>query len=497
MLLGTLVNSALATLHTATAPTCVVLSYPLESITLTYSSGETQFFPPSTYTAPTTTTYIKSAYTFATCISPGDEIPTNTISGLTPIVATAPTCVVESLPAEYYTKTYSSGESVFLGTTTYTAMTTVTSMRSARTRATCLTPGEILPSATIPTTKEGIICSTKFVPELTRIITYPPGVSGHLFPTTRNVPETSTSIIPASTDVQCDVVPDYQNQETCNAIAPLTWALLVITFITIQLTWWIFDVPLLWKKGAGMGAFFDSVAWKCLKAHAAGSAGVISGRIGSDSSEFARIYYMGKKRHETSLPPWSTWKLCASIVPDLLTIVSTVITLYEACTLPRADARRHFGFELWVYPSLPVAIIGLSLLAGEHFFPRTRKGNQLLLIFTITLLIVVEAAVSVIFWKFDTTSGSSVWWMSIIFYTIMTLPLVYVGGLHILPCLVGCFVRVGGVTIAAISHYAGGQPYCKMSGKGFAVVYLIMGVIAAILAFIGGYRHAFRVNLRK
>jgi hypothetical protein len=496
MSLGTLVTSTLATLNAATAPTCVVLSYPLESGTLTHSSGDTRFFPLSTYTALTTTTYIKPAYTFATCISPGDEIPTNTISGLTPIVATASTCVVQSLPAEYYTMTYSSGESVFLGTTTYTAITTVTSMRSAHTLATCFTPGEILPLATVATAKESIRCSTKFFPESTKTITYLPGVSGLLFATTRTVTETSTSFIPAFTDVQCNVVPDYQNQNTCNAIAPLTWVLLVITFITIQLTWWIFDVPLLWTKGAGIGAFLDSVAWKCLKAHAAGSAGVISGRIGSDSSEFARIYYIGKKLHETSLPPWSTWKLCASIVPDLLTIVSTVVTLYEACTLPRADARRHFGVELWVYPTLPAAIIGLSLLAGERFFSRTRKGNQLLLIFIITLLIVVEAGVSVVLWKFDTSDGISVWWISVIFYTVIILPLVYIRRFHMFSCAAGCFVRVGGVTIAAFNHYAGGQPYCKMSGKGFAVVYLVMGAIAAILAFVGGYRHAFRINPR-
>lgn len=254
-------------------------------------------------------------------------------------------------------------------------------------------------------------------------------------------------------------------------------------------------MPLLLQKGAGIGAFFDSVTWKCLKAHAAGSAGVISGRMGSDSSEFARIYYMGKKQHESSLPQWSTWKLCAKIVSDLLTIVSTIITLYEACTLPRAAARNQFGVELWVYPTLPVAIIGLTLFAGEHFFPRTHKGNQLLLLFIITLA-VVEAAVSIILWKFDTTDEFSVWWVSVIFYTVMILPLVYIGPFHILPCVLGCFVRVGGVSIAAFSHYAGGEPYCKMSDKGFAVIYLVMGVIAAIMACFGGYRHAFRVNAR-
>lgn len=125
-----------------------------------------------------------------------------------------------------------------MGTITYTAVTTVTYMRSAETRATCFAPGEILPSATIAITKEGIGCSTEVFPESTITLTYPSGVSGLLFAatTTRTVSETSTSIIPAFTDVRCDVVPDYENQETCNTIAPLTWALLVITFITVQMT---------------------------------------------------------------------------------------------------------------------------------------------------------------------------------------------------------------------------------------------------------------------
>jgi len=324
-------------------------------------------------------------------------------------------------------------------------------------------------------------------------VTYAPGTS-------ELAPETFTSVYPAFTDVSCSIIPDYQIQSTCNSITPLTWVILVITFITIQLTWWTFDVPMLWSQDAGIRSFFDSVSWSCLKAHAAGSAGLIAARNGRDTSQYARIYYMGMNRQDTP-PEWKSWKFYTCILTDLLVIIAACMTLYEACTLPAADARRQFGVELWVYPSLPVALIGLGLLLGEFFFPPTQKGDRLLLLFIISLLVLVELAVAIVLWKFDTVvedRTSGMWWLSIMFYIIMTVPWIFIyPPSHLFVCAAGCFSRVGGVAIAAFSHYAGGQPYCKMPGPAFGAVYLALGVVAAVFALLGGVYHGARHKRRK
>jgi hypothetical protein len=94
--------------------------------------------------------------------------------------------------------------------------------------------------------------------------------------------------------------------------------------------------------------------------------------------------------------------------------------------------------------------------------------------------------------EFDTTDGYGTWWISIIFYSAMILPLVYArttARFHVFPCFAGWFARVGGVGLAALDHYAGGEPYCKISGTAFGIVYMTLGGVAAVLAFFGGVYH--------
>ncbi|KAL1836576.1 hypothetical protein VTJ49DRAFT_4916 [Mycothermus thermophilus] len=51
------------------------------------------------------------------------------------------------------------------------------------------------------------------------------------------------------------------------------------------------------------------------------------------------------------------------------------------------------------------------------------------------------------------------------------------------------FVRVGGVSVAALNHYSGGQPYCKLQGPGFAIVYIVMGATSSFLGVYGAFKH--------
>ncbi|KAL2131095.1 hypothetical protein VTI74DRAFT_5569 [Chaetomium olivicolor] len=99
--------------------------------------------------------------------------------------------------------------------------------------------------------------------------------------------------------VYCGQIQDYRNAATCNTVDPLTWASLVIAFIAVQLSWWIFELLLLWKKNrpagddtnpgskaqkGGCKAFLHAVTWVCIRANAHGSAAILSLYRGTDTA---------------------------------------------------------------------------------------------------------------------------------------------------------------------------------------------------------------------
>jgi hypothetical protein len=59
--------------------------------------------------------------------------------------------------------------------------------------------------------------------------------------------------------------------------------------------------------------------------------------MGIDTSEYARVYYLGMRGDEEP-PRFTTWRLLTCFGSDLLTLIATGITVYQACTLPEFDA---------------------------------------------------------------------------------------------------------------------------------------------------------------
>jgi hypothetical protein len=111
----------------------------------------------------------------------------------------------------------------------------------------------------------------------------------------------------------------------------------------------------------------------------------------------------------------------------------------------------------------------------------------MLLLFVAMLVFVVGLVIALVLWKFGKHNGRPMWWISVIFYLIMTIPLLYKPQfLLLVACMAGWFARVSGVGLAAFTQSAGWQPYCKISGNGFAIVYMAMGAVAAILGYLGG-----------
>lgn len=396
------------------------------------------------------------------------------------------TCLAFSQPASTDYITYRSGATRLFPETTFTVATTITYINEATIVARCLTlsPGETAP-ATVPFV--GVSCSTTSRPGSTYTDTITSGETFRFLATTATRDLTFTETVAPTSYVTCHDLPDYRNPATCDTVTPLTWAGLVVTFITIQLTWWIFELPTLFRRDStgGFVPFFDAVTWACLRANAPGSAGVIAFSKGSDVSEFARVYYLGM-RGEDKPPELAAWKLVVSLASDLLSVVAAAITVYQACTLPEFDARR-FGLSLWAYPALPTAVIGLALLAGYGLFPRTRDGSLWLLLVTALSVVLAGVIVALVLWRFNTTDD--LWFMGVIFYGAMALPVTLFMPLLPIAILYGAFARVGGIGIAALSHHAGGQPYCKMPGVGFGVVYLVLGAISGLLGLAGAWYH--------
>ncbi|KAH8682700.1 hypothetical protein BX600DRAFT_373074, partial [Xylariales sp. PMI_506] len=399
-------------------------------------------------------------------------------------VAQSTTCLVVSIPASAETFSYRSGETVLFPDTTFTAATQTTITFDATISAECFTlsPGQTLPTSNV-LPLASVTCTTdRSYPGTTAYYTVTSGqVESWLADTTYTANSTFTFTSAPTSYLSCDPVFDFENPATCNEVTPLTWASLALTFVTIQLTWWIFELPLLFKKrgdGGGIAAFLDAVSWTCVRIHGPASAAVIAAYRGDDVSEFARVYYLGMRGREEP-PAWTTWKLCTCVLSDLATIVATVITIYQSATLPALDARR-FGYSSWMYPSLPVALIGLSLLLGERVLPPARRNSWVLLGFCTVLVISVGAAIPSALKKLG--NADDLWYIPVVCYSMMICPFVLLSP-SVLPLAVvaAWFSRVGALGLAALDHYAGGQPYCKMPGIGFAVVYMTLGGVAAAL----------------
>ncbi len=200
------------------------------------------------------------------------------------------------------------------------------------------------------------------------------------------------------------------------------------------------------------------------------------------------MYYLGPLGRSNPAI-WTTWSLCTCAASDLLSLATTIMTVYQACTLPQYDARRYIGFSLWAYPSLPVALIGLSLLAGDWLLRGTRRWRDVLFPSAFLVLFTVGCAIAIVLAILDKTSANG-WWISLLFYCFMILPLVRFPPLMVVWPAAAWMARVGGIGLAALDHYSGGQPYCHLPGPWFGVAYMALGGVAALLALLGTFYHA-------
>ncbi len=249
------------------------------------------------------------------------------------------TCLVVSQPASTYTINYSSGDFGLFPATTYTAPTARVYTDSATIKARCLT---LAPGQTIPPSVSfvGVACSTDYHAGSieTTTYSYTPGESFSAFGETLFVyTGTTTRLRHHHPHVRPDFpgvqpLPDVWSSATCSSVTPLTWSSLIITFVAVQLSWWLFDRAAAVAEetthgGGRLAGWLPSVCPNCRRlgvraANAPGCAGLYALAAGRDTGEYAALYYMGVRRRGDGLAPqFSTWKLATCVGADLLALL--------------------------------------------------------------------------------------------------------------------------------------------------------------------------------
>jgi len=131
---------------------------------------------------------------------------------------------------------------------------------------------------------------------------------------------------------------------------------------------------------------------------------------------------------------------------------------------------------------------------GEFFFPPTQKGTDYYCCSYRSVLLNCSRVDPMEIWHGGGRSVLGILWISIM----LTIDMDYFLGchtpvLHLFTCAAGCFFRVGGVVIAAFSHYAGGHHTAKCRADLWCGL-LGLGAVAAVFAFLGGPYHDARYH---
>jgi hypothetical protein len=277
--------------------------------------------------------------------------------------------------------------------------------------------------------------------------------------------------------------------EKCDA-STMDWASLVVTFITVNVTWWLIDIPKIWKFG--FGAYINAISWQCLRISLPSVAAVYAYYHHKEPHEMAKIYYHGfHPDPEQQRLPMTRMQVARALVVDSLIVAATCMTIYKACTLTTDSSGDStisgWNTSLWVYPTLPVAIIGFWMLAASQF--RIRNPWILFSVGFIAIALVCLTFSLVLYYVSPLRHGN-MWVASLILYIYLALPWSLILpslGLELLLLAMSVMVRAGGVAAGALSSDAY-FPFCQLRNGAFGGVYLALGILAALFAIYGRFK---------
>ena len=222
---------------------------------------------------------------------------------------------------------------------------------------------------------------------------------------------------------------NFDQPHQCDA-KPLDWALFVTTIISQHVTWWLLPIPVIFK--AGFRHYIHDVAWECMCLQQP-SYIFFRSCFRQDRAHWQNAYYSGTLKPSTRLDN------VKALMKDSLIIASTTLALYRLCSGGKADKDLSgLNSSLWNYPSLPVALFGLSVM----IFSRTKL--KLWIIFVITVLtgvfIIIMIALAIAL-----TFDHGLWVGSSILILFVTIPLWAIHPkLILLTGLLSMVSRVGG-----------------------------------------------------
>ncbi|RSL61093.1 hypothetical protein CEP53_005224 [Fusarium sp. AF-6] len=310
----------------------------------------------------------------------------------------------------------------------------------------------------------------------------------------------------------------------------LEWAMLIITIIAINVTWWLLELPLLWTHGVRM--YLNSVMWQCFRAYMPCCAAICALCYSRTTQEEPYIYYVGpfydilnplsqeqsqspslSQSHDMALRGenepesqeaqptltrgLSKFQLIKFILIDSLSIVATGLTVNTAVHLPVDSDTSGVGSSTWIYPSLPVAVIGLWLLVCGTWIRWSRRWT--IWIGMLVVIAVGAALITPVIVLSPLGKKSKAWIGAIVAYGLVGLPVLAVrsDAINAFPAVgIGLLARVGGIGVGAIAKTAY-FPYCQLKHKAFGVIYLGVGVLGGLLAIMAWFRYIWRLDPTK
>ena len=291
------------------------------------------------------------------------------------------------------------------------------------------------------------------------------------------------------------------------------WAMLIITVFSINVSWWLFDIPLLWTHGPRR--YLNSVTWQCFRTYAPGCAAVYALMSAHTSEEEPYVYYIGpffdelpqdgvgatanpglqpsvnELRRQQPRRILTLFQISKYLIIDSLAIISTGLTVHTAINLPADAPVSGIALSTWAYPSLPVALLGLWLLLCGTWLKWSRKMT--LWLGLLLILAVGAAIITPLITLSEAGKRSKLWIPAIFGYVIMALPvyLIAKGPLFVIGIGFGFIFRVGGIGIGSLSPMAY-FPFCPLRHKAFGATYLAVGGLGAVLAIGGAAKYLLR-----
>ncbi|KAF8507909.1 hypothetical protein BU17DRAFT_57103 [Hysterangium stoloniferum] len=252
----------------------------------------------------------------------------------------------------------------------------------------------------------------------------------------------------------------------------LDWGIFVLTMINLNVTWWLFHLPALFREG--FKCYLHDVAWECLRVHLPSRAALTS-TWKQEHKYWHMCYYSGIHKEAT------LGGYIKDFVKDSFIFVTTCLSIYRLCRGGSTQDVSGLNSSLWMYPSLPVAVYGVWITIAAWM--RVKRW----VLYTVGLLI-LSIILTAMALTINFLYRNNIWIGSTLAIVFMAFPLFLISHRFILfGVAFGSFARIGGPLAGALNSGAY-FPFCSARGWGFAGPVMALGIVSALLALFASIR---------